>query len=440
MRMSKSKFEIKCRKNCSVGDNDGISLGVGECSIEIRAAVPEETHQHPFGFLSFVLNPHDFFGKTAAHVELRWQDVHVDTYSLHLAEPIRIRLPLKSFKTPSILQIKLIADLGSSFYDRDFQTHSLSWANAYHFDFEPSNDELGQRKHLIGAAQFCSRSMGLHGDYLTPTRVESIEQRIHEAIVDKKPFSAVRLGDGEGRVLGYPEFFSDLEVLTQVLYYHFGPESMHRFKESAPSSWVRDAMLDLRRLLVKAIGDADLIGLPISEYYDGFETSLSSGMLGFACAMNHGLALVRHLGNDSIFGANIFQLLAARGRMFKSAAKLARKVHIVGPWDIRAQLSTALEKDEINWIQVPGHYTWRGEKGLGQYPDLYKYIEHRLRFMDRVDGEVFFVGAGILGKYYCSLIKERGGVALDIGSVIDSWAKKGLPYAVKNSGISFERL
>ena len=438
--MINSKFEVKCRKNCSAGEQGMISLGVGECSIEIRAAVPEENHQHPFGFLSFVLRPHKIFEGAVAKIEIRWQDVHIDTQSLGLMQPITIKLPLKSFKTPSILQIKLIADLGRSFYDRDFKDHSLSWADIYGFDFEPSKDEIGQRKHIIGAAQFCSRSIGLHGNYLSEARIDSLDLRVKEAVVDRKPFSAIRLGDGEGRVLGYPDFFSDMEVLTQVLYYHFGPESMHRIKEAVPNSWVRDAMLDLRRLLVKSVRDADVVGLPISEYYDGFETSPSSGMLGFACAMNHGLALVRHLDSESIFGANVFQLLAARGRLFRSTANLARKLHIVGPWDIRAELCAALGKEEINWIQVPGHYTWRGEKGLGQYPDLYKYIEHRLRLMDQLEGEVFLVGAGILGKYYCSLIKERGGVALDIGSVIDSWAKRGLPYAVGNSGISFEKL
>ena len=40
-------------------------------------------------------------------------------------------------------------------------------------------------------------------------------------------------------------------------------------------------------------------------------------------------------------------------------------------------------------------------------------------------GAVFLVGAGALGKIYCQWIKERGGIALDIGSMCDAWAEVG---------------
>jgi hypothetical protein len=37
-------------------------------------------------------------------------------------------------------------------------------------------------------------------------------------------------------------------------------------------------------------------------------------------------------------------------------------------------------------------------------------------------GKVFLVGAGGLGKIYCMLIKEHGGLAYDIGALFDGWA------------------
>jgi len=37
-------------------------------------------------------------------------------------------------------------------------------------------------------------------------------------------------------------------------------------------------------------------------------------------------------------------------------------------------------------------------------------------------GAVFIVGAGILGKIYAHLIHQRGGIAIDVGSVLDGWA------------------
>jgi hypothetical protein len=40
-------------------------------------------------------------------------------------------------------------------------------------------------------------------------------------------------------------------------------------------------------------------------------------------------------------------------------------------------------------------------------------------------GAVFLVGAGALGKIYCHWIQQRGGIALDIGSICDAWAGVG---------------
>jgi hypothetical protein len=36
-------------------------------------------------------------------------------------------------------------------------------------------------------------------------------------------------------------------------------------------------------------------------------------------------------------------------------------------------------------------------------------------------GELFLVAGGLLGKIYCDRIKRSGGVAIDIGSLIDAW-------------------
>lgn len=396
--------------------------------------------QYPFGFLECTITPHRQFQGAAARIDIRWQDVVVGSLSLHLNAPIRARLPIHAFTTPSALRITMIANLDSRQYRDSYHAHTGSWAELSDMTFAPSGDELGQRRHLIGAAQFSCRSFGLVGDYLDEHTTHELIERVHGAIVKRQAFSAIRLGDGEGRVLGYPDVFSDLEVLSQVLYYHFGPESMHRLKHAAPASWIKDAMLDLRRLLLKSIRQADVVGLPISEYFDGHEHSVTHGLLGFACATNVGLAEVRYREKRDIVGADVFQALASRGQLYRSAAALARRVHVVGPWDIRDQLSSALNVEGVNWIQVPGHYTWRGERGLGQYPELYKYVASHLQHMGDVGGELFFVGAGLLGKYYCTLIKENGGVALDIGSVIDSWAKRGLPYAVENETISLKKL
>ncbi len=59
-------------------------------------------------------------------------------------------------------------------------------------------------------------------------------------------------------------------------------------------------------------------------------------------------------------------------------------------------------------------------EGLGEH--FPRYFE-ALRSELHVDfpGMLFLVGAGLFGKVYCQWIKERGGIGLDIGSVMDPW-------------------
>jgi hypothetical protein len=40
-------------------------------------------------------------------------------------------------------------------------------------------------------------------------------------------------------------------------------------------------------------------------------------------------------------------------------------------------------------------------------------------------GMLYLVGGGLYGKLHCQLIKSQGGIALDIGSLVDAWL--GIP-------------
>lgn len=39
----------------------------------------------------------------------------------------------------------------------------------------------------------------------------------------------------------------------------------------------------------------------------------------------------------------------------------------------------------------------------------------------RKPGTIYVVAAGILSKGYCTAIKERGGIGIDVGSIADVW-------------------
>ncbi|HVT35380.1 MAG TPA: hypothetical protein VHE37_07350 [Nevskiaceae bacterium] len=62
-----------------------------------------------------------------------------------------------------------------------------------------------------------------------------------------------------------------------------------------------------------------------------------------------------------------------------------------------------------------------GFQGKGEpfYPTVFQRIFADIEF-DR--GEVFLVGAGMLGKLLCARIRDLGGIAMDVGSIMDHWA------------------
>jgi hypothetical protein len=102
---------------------------------------------------------------------------------------------------------------------------------------------------------------------------------------------------------------------------------------------------------------------------------------------------------------------------------VARRVTLVSGRDTLAQFQAAYPHIKANQhlIPVERQYKVDGEDMRDQhYPDVYERIKDALNPAGPC--HLYLVGAGLLGKEYCSIIKSRGGFALDIGSVFDYWA------------------
>jgi hypothetical protein len=304
-----------------------------------------------------------------------------------------------------------------------------------------SQDGTDTRFALVPAARTMAAGFGLQGEYFTPARAEALAAAVVSALDEKRGFSMVRIGDGEGRVLSYPLHFNDQEILSQILHYQFGPESMALVKAQHLDDWVAAAMRPLQSMLADSVRNADALGLPVAENMS--ERALQRepyGALGYAGGLVAASALAAGVPAEMRFGVNVFQLAAARTTFFRDIVHAAKAVHLVGPWDLAEPFAQSVGLATVNHIRVPGHYTWRGSKGLGQIPELYRFVEARIAEAGDLSGCLLLVGAGVMGKHYCNLIKTRGGVALDIGSVFDSWAGRGRPEAVKNAQVRLEQL
>lgn len=306
-------------------------------------------------------------------------------------------------------------------------------------EVESIADPVGARSQLAIAARDMSERLGLRGVYMRDKRREAFTSRILDAIEQQRPYSVVRLGDGEGRILGAGSTFSAAEVLTQVLYYHFGPRSVELKRERDPN-WVLNASQTLRSMLTQACESADEIGLPVWDFFRGLDEACTSGMVAYSDSLFYALSLTPHQADEDRVGTNVFQQLAETPEFFKQVAEKASELVLVGPWDLTGPLSDVLEPRRMQYIEVPQHHTWGDAAGFGQFPFLYSAVESRIKSMGDMRGAVFLIGAGLYGKHYAHLAKAQGAVALDIGSVFDSWGGKGLPYAVRNPRLGLEKL
>lgn len=421
---------------------DRAELPLGMSVIELGLAPGAAWTPLTPAVLEFDVVQTPLFTGQRATLKLFWQAVPVGAFPLNSFGPTHIRVVILAFDTPCRLQFEINCEHSDGFYAGDFNAFSTACAQVSSFAIQPFRIHDDVRLSLVGAARHLAKGLGLMGTYMDdPGRLAPLADVTLAALRERRGFALVRLGDAEGRLLNFQMQFVEQEVLSQVLFYHFGPDSLEWIKANHGTDWISAAVLPLQQMVRSSLLNADAVGLPVEETLD--EEALAAdpfGALGYASALMAGLALTRHIPAKLRFGYNVFQQVAGRGLLLRDLAQAAKSVHLVGPWDISLPFAEAVGLKNVHHIAVPGHYTWRGGQGLGHYPELHKFVEQRIVALGDLSGSLLLVGAGILGKHYCNLAKTRGAVALDIGAIFDSWAQKGIPYAVANKHISLDKL
>lgn len=261
------------------------------------------------------------------------------------------------------------------------------------------------------------------GSYLEPA---GCAEMILTAVRERRPFSMVRLGDGEAAWLNFDAYdegkFSEMhrQNRTEFLIDWFGSEKLID----------DDGFLSFSRRLQNAFPGHDLIGIPPRSRIDleaehlsvrGVSTIINSfRFLHLLDGANRGVLTCSNSINLSLlFETNFYQNLFRHGGRFgiiTSQPSLADKMREHG---IDIAYSYVVPGDSRNF-----HRTSDGTPEC-QYPDHVTRIDAELSSSD-LGGIVFIVAAGYVGKKYLSTVRDRGGIALDAGSAADHWAKYGL--------------
>ena len=239
---------------------------------------------------------------------------------------------------------------------------------------------------------------------------------LRDAIARRRPYSAIRLGDGEARFLllhhhAPRDPLDEAEIrliVTQIWRNWFGQDIDEVDAE-------RLAALSAR--FGEAIDHADLLGVTTAARLDS-ERELFGSLV----------ALERHIAG-----------LAPTARLTDSLAILTLNerdpffASILGGLDFLGVVSphTGLAERLAGRLGIAevASYVIPAESRLGRPGDAADRGTHFPAVYDRImadmevprEGAVFLVAGGLLGKVYCDRIKQLGGIALDVGSVVDAW-------------------
>lgn len=228
---------------------------------------------------------------------------------------------------------------------------------------------------------------------------------------DCTPAALIRFGEGEGRILtAEPGLPGSMRVAANKLSRQIG----RGFSE--------DDVLRIRSMVLRAFDRADVLGIrgssSFSEEHMTWVRRIEAAYTERVIAGRTPVPVTHCLVNND--------LRDALGHMLEGLDAIS----VVSCRDVAPRLEAAYGVRDIISYQVPSQYVMR------EVDDPYEAVLHdvpfwpehlfdlRRRINVRYRGEVFLVGAGILGKELCILIRDRGGIALDLGSTLDGLVGK----------------
>jgi len=258
--------------------------------------------------------------------------------------------------------------------------------------------------------------------------ISAFVDKMETAIEKKQAFSFVRVGDGEGALLDLTEdsAFFDIDYLSQ----HFGENCS-----------IKEA-LEIQAILYKTITSSDILGLMDDIINVNFQHDKTMGNKSFLKVFQQAfnprkndknlcyadarrIAMLHKAFSEIEFSkATQFSSAYIGWELYSSGAvpyiiSKQKKIAIISARDgIDKVIANAFDIDVIQY-QIPDKFELEPNHSTRHYPTSYYELINQIQV--EFPGMLFIVAGGIIGKGYCQVIKERGGIALDLGAVVDTW-------------------
>lgn len=113
-----------------------------------------------------------------------------------------------------------------------------------------------------------------------------------------------------------------------------------------------------------------------------------------------------------------------------SIMKLASKVILVSSISTDKLPSNLKTQNKITTIAVPTHYRTAGNNNYHTITNSFPYVYKDLidELISRIEpGTLVLVAAGVIGKIFIGVAREKNAVTLDIGGVVDDWISPAMP-------------
>jgi tetratricopeptide (TPR) repeat protein len=250
-------------------------------------------------------------------------------------------------------------------------------------------------------------------------RAANVVAKIGTAVAERKPFSLIRLGDGEGALLARSTY-PDAEQFDKLLTTNRTDFLMRWFGTHAgePTKSIETLTRDLRT----AIDDADIVGIPEGGWWRR-ELRLAStrGLPSLGAVLLH----ARTLSADRLCHHEINRLLDRNGNLDTVLSGHKRPIAVIGPHPgIDTYVRERFLVPDVRAIRIPARQADLASLPYGRderchYPDVFAEVCDAIAELP--DNSICLVGAGPLGKIYCARAKAHGHIAIDLGSVFDTW-------------------
>jgi len=242
---------------------------------------------------------------------------------------------------------------------------------------------------------------------------------MRQAVVSGRPYMFARYGDGEGLVLGFPER-TPLHKYRARLDKWFGSDGM-----SMPQ------LVTLADNMRESVKHCDLVGLPERRHHE-----MDSNWRSVEPYMKR----YQLINGQKVCGMDAVLWLQRRRYLPKLLAGVETLCCITCR-NVRKELKRVchgLKRVEMFYLPPQKRPQMGPDMANGQrhYPTLYLEIPKWLDVVCK-PGQVVLIGAGGLGKLYAQMVKERGGVALDVGSLFDGWAGLNTRSHIRNEPMTW---